>query len=160
MSEELEQQVRQRLACSGRTALKRSEFLNEDQLLLSFRQQQLDSEGVFKPELFQLPDISCNWRRFSEPIDVRFRENGRQTDGCAAIFVRDVCLDDFAVAVHDPLCNRQIENYSHCEIRLNPGGLGVDEEPPQKLGKGQRAKRNAWGKNLILNSKILIPADA
>lgn len=76
------------------------------------------------------------------------------------MMVSDVCHENFAVPVHDPLCGCDVENYSHCEIRIRPVGLGENEDPLKKLPKGARSVRNAWRRHVILNSEIVIAAEA
>lgn len=142
----------------------RSEFLDSDRLYVSFPLAQLDDQGNVSTEKLQMPDCSCNWSRFSKLKDVLYRENGRLTDGCFSFSVADVKFDGYAVVVHDPVCGKIPENYSHCELRLDPGELKPNDEPPhgQKKAKSKTAKglRNAWRRNLALKVKIELEPQA
>ena len=129
-------------------------------LYMGIRCEHFDQHQELKPELFRLPDLSCNWSLYSNPGDVRYREGGEITDGSLCMPVSEVHHDDFTITVHDPICDADIENYSHCEVRVNPGGLGADEEPPKKYKAGGKAKRRAWRKHVILKSTIAIQPEA
>lgn len=151
MSESTEFEYPSRLLCKDRHKLDISEFTIEDRLYASFRMSDVDDQNVIKTEFIRMPDFSCNWARFSEGGDVRFRENGKATDGCLSFSVEDVRFENFATAVHDPICNANPENYAHCEVRSVVSG-NVLHEPPrhQKKSKSKTSKRlrHAWRRNL------------
>jgi hypothetical protein len=55
--------------CRGRQALPPSEFHLSDELYRGFTADDLDEEGRLDAESLRLPDLSCNWSRFSIPED-------------------------------------------------------------------------------------------
>ncbi len=140
---------RDRLECRGRTKLPQSQFEGEQRLYFAFDRTFVDDEGRIKTEALRLPDFSCNWERFSIPEDVRYRKNGRLSDGCAAIRVDEVWYQDFATAVHDPICDEDPENYSHVEVRVVPPGSQISDEPPRNSRyKGSKSRRTEWRRHI------------
>ena len=163
MSENYPPEVLKRLNCQGRAKLPLSEFNDVDSLFVSFCQHDLDEQGKFKTELIRLPDFSCNWSKFSEPEDVKYRKNGCITDGAFSISVSISKFENFAMPVHDPLCGEHPENYSHCEIRIIPVDLQSGKEPPKGFkpkSASAKNKRKAWRRHIALNANIVVPAEA
>ena len=163
MSAESQTQNSTHLNCNGRSKLPTTSFEDADGLYMAFSNQELDENGIIRTELFRLPDMSCNWSRFSQPIDVRYRKDGRVTDGALAIRVGEVKFDEFAIPVHDPLCNESPENYSHCEVRSIPGNLKAGDEPPKDAKKrkssSEKQRRAAWRRHLVLHCSIVVPPE-
>ena len=93
-----------------------------------FAREEIDVEGKLDTDSIRLPDLSCNWAKFSEPDDVK----SLPTDGCYRITVADARYDGFATVVHDPLCDMQPENYSHCEIRQLAAQVTINCLVPRK----------------------------
>jgi hypothetical protein len=137
------------------------DYLSKDRLFRGFKKADLN-EGSDRIELnaISFPDFSCNWSRFSEPKDIRIRENGRPTDGCFSFSVETSRFNDMATPCHDPLP----ENYSHTEIRQLKQDEPITFEPPKK----RKLESNNWGKtkrqlyrqNIINHLKIELEATA
>ena len=117
-------------------------------------------DGKLKTDSIRLPDWSCNWDRFSAPEDVRLRERGLATDGCLSISVEDIRYREYATAVHDPLCDREVENYSHCEVRTVQEGSDIHLEPPQNGKKRGKEVRLAWRRHIRNQLQVVIEAVA
>lgn len=147
------------LACNERSKEKIESFKETDLLFLGYRKANIDSSnGQVTTATLRLPDLSCNWERFSQPQDVRFRENGLQSDGCLSITVQDVRYEEYATAVHDPICGEPVENYSHCEVRTVQDGSDVLTEPPKKGAKRGKQMRLAWRRHVRNKLQIVIEA--
>jgi hypothetical protein len=134
-------------------------FSPEEELYFSFDAAMRDDEGLVRSEALRLPDFSCNWSRFSLPDDVRFRANGRLTDGCASITIADAEHEQIMKTVHDPICSETPENYSHIEIRQRPPTLELNQEPPRGYkpkSKGEKAKRSAWRRHIRNRLRVVI----
>ncbi|MBM2841994.1 MAG: hypothetical protein HW412_2522, partial [Bacteroidetes bacterium] len=100
-------------------------------------------------------DLSCNWSKFANPEDVRFIENGKQTDGCYSFSVETSRYRNFATPVHDPLPHKIYENYSHVEIReLDPGEDILFEPPKERHKKTRRKLRFEYRQNIVNNKNI------
>lgn len=143
---------RERLECRGRTALDVTAFAESELLFRGFRFDELDVDGRIDIETLRMPDLSCNWSRFSAPDDVRRRMAGCENDGCYAIKVSDVRYEKFATPVHDPLCQSQPENYSHAEIRELLDGEAANSIPPKNrkpAGKRRKMLRLNWRTYLV-----------
>jgi hypothetical protein len=116
---------------------------------------------MIRIETIRFPDFSCNWSRFSLPSDVRYRLNGRPTDGAYAFTVEIARYKSIATPVHDPLYS-PMENYSHVEVRELLDGESVFSEPPRcrKKKKSGRARRLEYRQNLLNGLHVeLEPAD-
>lgn len=130
-------------------------------LYVGYRLANLDpGDGKLKTDSIRLPDWSCNWDRFSAPQDVRVRERGLDTDGCLAISIENIRFRGYATAVHDPQCDREIENYSHCEVRTVQEGDDVHSEPPKNGRKRGKEDRLAWRRHVRNKLQVLIKAIA
>lgn len=147
---------RERLDCGGRPKLSPMEFYPSDKLYRGFKADELDDSGTLDANTLRLPDLSCNWSRISLPNDIRFRMPGCENDGCYSFTVEAARFDQFATICHAPICDEEIENYSHSEIRELFEGESVLSEPPQNRGKkkSRKAKRFAWRTHLINNLVI------
>lgn len=112
----------------------------------------MEDAETLKLETLQAPDLSCNSADYSEPKDVRYRENGLPTDGCYSFSLVTVRFDSMANAVHAPLCDEDPENYSHVELRSLRDGEAITFEPEanrtRSKSKGAKRRRLAWRVNL------------
>lgn len=148
------------LLCKDRQKLDVSEFDSGSKFYRGFSKNDLDEDGEIKTETLQAPDLSCNWERFSEPEDVRYRENGSLEDGCFQFGIAEVRFQNMANPVHDPLCSGEVENYSHCELRSLKNGEGFSFEPPKKRnrssGKIAKKRRFEWRSNLRIKLTIVL----
>jgi hypothetical protein len=143
---------RERLECRGRVALNAAEFATDDLLYRGFRIDELDDEGRIDVNTLRMPDLSCNWDRFSIPEDVKRRQPGCERDGCYAVKVIDVRYKDFATPVHDPICGVAVENYAHAEIRELIEGESVSTTPPKNrkpTGKARKVLRLEWRTHIV-----------
>lgn len=149
------------LACKGRTKEAIGAFLESHYLYIGYRRANIDPlDGQVTTATIRLPDWSCNWDRFSKPEDVRMRDGGQATDGCLSITVEDVRFNNYATAVHDPICNEPIENYSHCEVRTVQQGGSVNAEPPRDGSKRGKQERLAWRRHVRNKLQVVIEAEA
>ena len=74
--------VPEHLHINGRT--EDQSFTEDDQLYRSYTFEEYDFlEDLIKTETVKFPDFSCNWNRYSEPVDVRYRLNGRKKENNA-----------------------------------------------------------------------------
>lgn len=151
-----------RLSCRRRPVLESSQFNSSDLLYREFSLDELDEAGEIDVNTLRLPDLSCNWDRFSHPEDVKYREGGNEMNGCYSIAVEAIWFSDFATPCHDPLCNDRPNNYSHVEVRQLAEGEEKDTSPPRerKKGKSRKAKlrRAEWRTNFVNNIDIEIDA--
>lgn len=70
--------VPEHLHINGRT--EDQSFTENDHLYRGYTFEEYDFlEDAIKTETVKFPDFSCNWNRYSEPVDVRYRLNGRKT---------------------------------------------------------------------------------
>ncbi len=105
---------RSRLLCKGRAVLGPLEFDGSDRLYRGFKAQHL-LNGELDVNTLRLPDLSCNWARFSVPGDVRLRFGGTASDGCYSFTVEEARFEGFANVFHDPICGdvpEDEQNYS------------------------------------------------
>ena len=141
-----------------------SEFAATDLLYREFSADELDDDGEIDVNTIRLPDLSCNWNRFSFPDDVQYREGGSKENGCYSVTVKTVWYNDFATPCHDPLCQDRPNNYAHVEIRQLKEGETTASMPPKnrKKGKSRKAKLNRaeWRTNFVQNIQILIEAQS
>lgn len=140
--------------CDGRPTLDYAAFNLSDKLYRGFVEADLDENGRIKFDSLRLPDLSCNWDRFSRPHDVRLRvaSQGRtcDEDGCYSITVAEVHYGNFATVVHEPLCAQPPENYSHVEIRELFDGEDKSIAPPRnRPKKGRKQLRHNWRANIV-----------
>jgi len=107
-------------------------------------------------ETIRFHDFSCNWDRFSNPEDIRFRQNGNKTDGCYSFTVLTSRYKSITTPVHDPIQNIEFPNYSHVEVRELFEGESILFEPPKnrKKKKSRKSKRLKYRQN-ILNNLII-----
>ena len=153
-----------RLACNGRPLLAPTEFQEDDLLYRSFSDDDLDDHGKLDANSISMPDLSCNWGRFSVPADVRLRVGASSKHGCYSIQVADVRYRSFANAIHDPLCCCELENYSHVEVRTLEEGESFVSIPPKARKKSKskagKALRAEWRANLCINLQRIIEPGA
>src|SRR5271157_3678051 len=65
-----------------------------ESLYRGFRKIDLpDQLGELRANSFSFPNISCNWNRFSKPVDIRKRAGGLPTDGCYSFTVEQARYD-------------------------------------------------------------------
>ena len=148
-----------RLSCRFRSKLNPDSFQPADLLYRDFNLSDRNPDGNLDVNtVFNLPDMSCNWGRFSIPTDVLYRDRGSVKNGCLSLAVEHVKKDLFAVPCHDPICAFKNPNYSHVEIReILPDEDPAVEPPKQrrkKKSKRRKALRFAWRTNLALNMTI------
>ncbi|OGJ90699.1 MAG: hypothetical protein A2487_15310 [Candidatus Raymondbacteria bacterium RifOxyC12_full_50_8] len=151
------------LEFNGRRKIPTSEFKEEDRLFHGFTVNDMTDSGGIKTENVRFPDFSCNWSRFSNPEDIRFRKNGLTTDGCYAFSVETSRYNNIATPVHDPMQENGSENYAHVEVRELFEGEEVLFEPPKgrkKDNQKSKKRRFAYRINLANNSEILISPTA
>jgi hypothetical protein len=96
------------LACADRLILTPADVRLDDKLYRGFRSEELDDEGKLDADTLRLPDLSCNWNRFSIPHDIRYRMPGCEQDGCYAITVETARYKSFATPCHDPMCGAEL----------------------------------------------------
>jgi len=129
----------------------------EDKLYHGFALDDLDGNHI-KIETIRFPDFSCNWARFSQPSDVRFRENGRPDEGAYAFAIVTARYNCIATAVHDPLRVPK-ENYSHVEVRELIEGESVHDEPPRNRkpkSKKSKKRRLEYRQNLLNSLDVVL----
>jgi len=105
------------LRINGRFKLPSSAFKETDKLYHAFDNEDLDEQVEIKLETIRFPDFSCNWNRFSKPEHIRYRKNGKKTDGCYSFTVQVSRYKSVATPVHDPINDRFFPNYAHVEVR-------------------------------------------
>lgn len=117
-----------------------SDFSTDDKLYRGFNISDLvpDTDRL-EVNSINFPDFSCNWSRFSEPTDIRKRENAEITDGCYSFTVEITRYKEMATPCHDPV----EDNYAHVEVRQLKENESVYFEPP----KGRKLKSNTWSKS-------------
>lgn len=149
--------VRLRCWLRGKSKYTSNEIQDDDLLFRDFRKRDL-MDGVIEPASLGMPDMSCNWSRFSKPKDIRFRENADPNSGVLAIKAADARHMNFATPCHDPICESlTTSNYSHIEIRENePNQAGEPAKRFKKGGKVAKKNRLAWRTHIILNATILV----
>ncbi len=136
------------------------EFLLDHHLYRSFQLDDYDfSQDIIKIETLAFPDLSCNWSKYSFPQDVRYRNNGRTTDGCYSFSVEASRFNKVATPVHDPQDDPEFPNYSHVEVRA----LRKDDPPGFLPPKGRKlprspAKKLAYRTHICNMSTIKIMA--
>ncbi|MGO9613840.1 MAG: hypothetical protein ACLPX5_12495 [Dissulfurispiraceae bacterium] len=136
------------LRINGREKLSTGSFHCQDKLYRSFDSDDVDEDGRIKLDRIQSNDISCNWSKFSYPSDVRFRENGKLTDGCYSFTVMVSRYEHMATPVHDPLDDKKFPNYSHVEIRRLRKEEDIYFEPPKGRKPGSKSDRVRYRANL------------
>lgn len=129
-------------------------FLETEKLYHSYDLSDYDFiEDSIKLETIRFPDFSCNWGKYSEPADVRHRENGNKSDGCYSFTVKTSKYKSYAAPAHDPLDDLEYPNYSHTEIRLvkESHRNNFVSIPPKKsdVGKIQKAEYRQYLANSI-----------
>ncbi|MCK4907393.1 MAG: hypothetical protein KAS64_07580 [Spirochaetes bacterium] len=140
--------VPEHLRINSRKKLNNSEFKDEDKLYRSYNKDQTDEKGDIRIEIIRFPDMSCNWDRFSVPIDiVEHRENGNKNDGCYSFTVLVSRFENIATPVHDPKEDQKYPNYSHVEVRILKAGQTILDEPQ----KGNKLRSNSKKMNYRIN---------
>lgn len=151
----------ERLRINGREKLPPTAYDPDDRLYRGYSIDDLDDLDQINANSLRLPDLSCNWDRYSEPEDVRLRRFGQPTDGCYAFSVETARFDRIATPVHDPLNDAPYENYAHTEIRELLPGEPLDTEPPkQRKMKKWKARRAKWRRHVVQNLMMEIEAKA
>ncbi len=145
------------LLINGRKKLPTSSFQDQDKLYRSYNSEELDENDKIKLERIKFPDLSCNWSKFSEPEDVLFRENTKQTDGCYSFTVKTSRYKEMATPVHDPVHHKTFPNYAHVEVRALRKGEDIYFEPPRKKRKLRPdSKKMEYRQNILKCMKIEI----
>lgn len=80
---------------------------------------------------------------------MRYRLNGKSTDGAYAFTVEIARYKSVATPVHDPLYS-PVENFAHVEVRELADGESIFSEPPHgRKKKSGKAKRLEYRQNLL-----------
>lgn len=143
---------RERLECRGRFALGPMAFADEERLFRGFGADELDEFGQIDVNTLRMPDLSCNWERFSIAEDVKHRLPNREKDGCYAVRVLDIRYKGFAAPAHDPICGGERENYANVEVRELVEGESFEIAPPKNRkpsGKQRKLLRLEWRTHLV-----------
>ncbi|MDH5682154.1 MAG: hypothetical protein OEZ36_11240 [Spirochaetota bacterium] len=147
------------LKINNRVKLSNKNFKSCEKLYHGFDENDKDGDKI-KFESIRFPDFSCNWSRFSKPYHVKFRENGKQTDGCYSFTVKTARYKNIATPVHDPITKIMYENYSHIEIRLLENNEDIFHEPQKgrkpKKSNTAKEKRREYRMNIVNKLKIEI----
>jgi hypothetical protein len=130
-----------------------------DKLYRGFKAEELDDGGLIDTDTLRLPDLSCNWDRFSLAADIRHRP-GCERDGCYAITVEIARYKSFATPCHDPICGVDFENYPHVEIRELLETETVLDTPPKNRKKRRKVLRGEWKTNIVNNLERVFEPDA
>lgn len=126
-----------------RIKFKPSDFLPEEFLYRCFRLSDCDEEtGDLEVNSIRFPDFSCNWSRFSSPVDIRHRNRGQITDGCYSFTVEQARYNEMATACHDPFPKTDRKNYAHTEVRQLKPDESVCFEPPKK--RKLKKEKDGW----------------
>jgi len=130
-------------------------FTLQCKLFRSFRLDELDQqEHSIILESIKFPDISCNWDRYSVAQDIKFRRNGKETDGCYSITVETAKFEEIALPVHDPINDSEYPNYAHVEIRIKKQTDPQDHIPEKGRKLNSKSKKMMYRQNLA--NKALI----
>lgn len=137
-----------------------SDFLTDDKLYRGFNRSDLVPDtDTLEVNSIGFPDFSCNWNRFSEPTDIRKRENAELTDGCYSFNVEIARYKNMATPCHDPI----EDNYAHVEVRQLKEDESIYFEPPKerklKSNNWCKSKRLEYRKNIINNLSIELEID-
>lgn len=159
---------KQRLAFNGRAKLACTAFSETDRLFRGFRKAELDPHtGQLDIDSLsaslKLPDLSCNWDRYSHPEDVRFRKPGCEREGCYSFTVAAVRFESYANAIHDPTTVEGTENYAHVEIRplreLDTFEVEIPHGQTLKDNKSAKKIRQRWRTNIANNHRVECDAE-
>jgi hypothetical protein len=146
-----------RLRIAGRQRLSPRNFAQDDLLYRDFRLDYLNEQGEIEANTIRFPDLSCNWSRFSLPDDVKYRENGLNTDGCYSITVEFSRFQNIATPVHDLIQNVEFENYAHVEVRELKPEEDIFIEPPKGRkpnGKKAKKRRSIYRRHICQNLTV------
>ena len=138
-----------------------NKFTHTDLLYRGFDEEDVDElTDSIKLAHLTSPDYSCNWSRYSDPEDIRYREGGTKDDGCYSITVEDAKYKRVATPVHAPLEEEDYENYAHVDVRLlhpeDSDGYLPEQGRPKLTGKIQKKLRNVYRQYIVNNLKIEI----
>jgi hypothetical protein len=150
--------IPEHLRINGRSKLPSTCFQSTDKLFRSFTKEDIDEILPIRVDTIRFPDISCNWNRFSNPIDIRYRRNGKMTDGCYSFTVETSRYKKMATPVHDPIFDEDYENFSHIEIRVLKEDEDILFEPPKSRNLSNRARKLEYRQNIANNLIIEIVA--
>lgn len=156
------------LLLNGRIKLSTKKFKSSDKLFHGFEKSEINDllpEPKLNLETIRFPDFSCNWDQFSSPEDIRFRKNGKYTDGCYSFTVETSRFENIATPVHDPLKIDDYENYAHVEVReiYEDQGEDIYFEPPKgrkRSSKKRKDLRQKYRQNIVNNLNIEISPEA
>ena len=121
----------QHLRINGRKSRSPENFQPQDKLYHGFVFNDLADNNNINLDTIRFPDFSCNWGKFSNPEDVRIRENGKYSDCCYSFTVKTSQFKKIAISVHDPITEYEYENYSHVEVRELNENEDILFEPPK-----------------------------
>ncbi|MCP4041467.1 MAG: hypothetical protein GY731_05840 [Gammaproteobacteria bacterium] len=136
------------------------DFAGEDRLFRGFtREEYNDLEVTVHLSAIRFPDFSCNWDRYSLPEDIKYRRNGRDSDGCYSFTVEVTKYKEAATPVHDPIDDREFPNYAHVEVRALRETDPAGQAPPRKR-KLSRGKKLEYRQNLANRAHVeFLPAE-
>jgi len=153
-----EEESKNRLKISGRIKQQQVSFGDLDRLYRKYKSVHLDSNGDIEVNLIPFPDMSCNWSKFSNSVDVLYNPESRSCTeelGCYSFTVKDSRYKNIATPVHDPIIKENYENYAHIEIRPLIENEDIYFEPPQGRNKAMnKAIKLEYRTNLKNNIKI------
>ena len=147
------------LRIQGRNRLSTKDFRPFGRLFRCFEKEDLDDFGCIKVETIKFPDFSCNWDRYSKPEDIRYRLNGRKSDGCYSITVDISRYRKIATPVHDPIYDPPYENYAHVEVRVLKENEDIYSEPEKGRKLYSKRKKLEYRQNIVNSSIIELHAE-
>jgi hypothetical protein len=112
------------------------DYKSNERLYRGITKTDLEPDGRIRRKSIRFPDFSCNWSRFSRPIDVRKRKNSSPNEGCYSFTVETARYKKMAAPCHDP----EPSMYCHTEVRQLTEKEDIHTEPP----KGRKLKSFAW----------------
>lgn len=145
--------VPQHLFRNGRETVQSFEL--SDLLYRGFSLDEYDAAAdSLRVECVWSPDFSCDWSRYSEPTDIKFRKNGKDTDGCYAFSVEIAHYEKLAKAVHDPIDDAEYPNFAHVEVRATRTTDDESTIPPKGRKISSTAKKLAYRQNIVNKLEI------
>lgn len=128
-------------------------------LYRGFSEEDIDELlGSIKTEHIRFPDYSCNWNRYSYPKDIRYRKGGSTREGCYSIQVKDARYENLACPVHDPITDKDYENYAHVDVRMlrpnDPKGFIPPPNRNQPKSDVFKSSKLKYRTSIVNNLKI------
>lgn len=124
-------------------------------LYRAFRRDEFDTlENTILLESIRFPDFSTNWDRYSAAEDIKYRRNGRDTDGCYSFTVATAQHKDIAKPVHEPIDDPEFSNYAHVEVRVCKVGDLPDVLPAKGRKLNSKTKKLEYRQNLANHAAV------